>query len=67
MSAEREPTSLAEARDRRAREVLERIMKNESLQEQLRGSMEEYKRGIRGVPLKQLQAEERARQAQERI
>jgi predicted transcriptional regulator len=56
-----EPTSLAEARDRRAKQVVASALADEAFMAQLRESLAEADRGERAVPLKQLREQERPR------
>jgi hypothetical protein len=53
----------AAALDRRAQEVLESLLADEETMAQIRQGLAEFERGEPAIPLKQLQAEERARRA----
>jgi hypothetical protein len=59
MSPETEAERLAEARARRARDVLEAARNNDSLMEQVRRSLAEVERGERGISLAELKEQMR--------
>ena len=58
-----EPSSIQEARDRHAREIIEATMQNEPLQEQIRASHAAVERGDTGTPWEDVEAKARARHA----
>lgn len=57
----------AAALDRRATEVMEGLLADEEMMAQVRQGIAEMEQGIPPVPFRQIQAEERARRAGQRV
>ena len=58
-----EPASVQEARDKRAREIIEATMKNEPLMDQVQQSLAEHERGEMGITWDELEEKARDRHA----
>ena len=58
---DKSPFEHQRARHRRAEEVLTRVVNNDELMAQVQASFEAIERGERGIPLREIQEQERLR------